>query len=695
MKRRTFLGGAAAGLTVLFTTACSLPPFPKRPAPDLEDAQGWIRFDKGRYRLYLPRAEMGQNIATGLRQIACEELGIDAAAITVVLPSTAMIRRVRGTVGSESIQVFALPLAQACATLRQALERGESGMLHAEAIPREKLRSFSSSTTHVGKSARLTHGREILTGKALYAGDVRRPNQLYGRVLRAPVSPEISSRLLALDEVAARAVPGFVRLVRSSALLMGASEGVGIVARTPGALDRIADALAPRWETGKRPDTGEVAGLIDIDGHLQRGALRHRLRNDDLDLSTAWTVDLRFDVPAAAHAPIEPRCAVAEYLDGRMQMWVGSQDAFYQRDVVTKRLGLSEEKVVVYPMRIGGAFGSRTISTVELEAAVLAHAVEGAVKVQWTRAQEFTQSFHRPPSSHRIRARVQDGRVTEWWHAFVSSHILFTSAGIPAWLQGMLDFVGDDGVARGAALAYAVPRQRIEHDAIRLPFFTGPWRGLGAGPNLLAIESAMDECAHVSGIDPLAFRIGNMTEPRLRRVLQRVATVSGWGKPPRHDAQWTVGRGMACGIYKGASYAAAVAEVAVERTTGKVHVTRFWCAHDCGQVINPDQVRAQIEGNLVWSIGMVLIEELPFAEGAVTAATFLDSPIPRMADVPPLEVHLIDDGDAPSGAGESAIVAGAGAIANALRAATGTRFQRFPIGAAEVLAVLGRQRRTA
>lgn len=690
MKRRSLLAAGAGALTVLLPGCAWLPVLPKRPVPSLEDAAGWVRHDGGRFTVLLPRAEMGQNIATAFRQIACEELGAPWDGVEVHLTHTARINRVKATVGSDSIREFALPLAQACASLRIALAAGQAGVvLQAQELPASQLRAFSPAARWVGHGAPQVQGNEIVTGRPLYAADVRRPGMVFGRVLRAPQSPEVGSRPLRWDEAAARRLPGFVALVRDERLTLCNARGLGIVARTPGALDRIEAALAVQWASDPVPDSRPIEQQVDVMPRLARGPLAHVQAQGQLDANAAWTVDLRLHVPLAPHHAMEPRAAVAEMQGGSLMLWAGGQDPFFQRDVVARALGLEADRVQVQSMRIGGAFGGKTLCTVELEAAVLSHTLRQPVKVQWTRTQELAQGFHRPPSSHRIRARVQDGRLTAWWHAFSSSHILFTNAGMQPWMQRVADFVGDAGVARGSALPYRCAHQRVEYDVSRLAALTGPWRGLGAGPNLLAMESAIDECARAAGADPLEFRLRHLDNPRLAAVLQRVAQDAQWRQPwQRGSGAVLRGRGMACGIYKGASYAAAIAQVEVDTRTGAVRVSDLWCAHDCGQVINPDQVQAQAEGNLVWCIGMVLVEALPFAGGQVQARTFAEAPLPRIADVGRLHVSLLHNGQPPSGAGETAMVAGAGAIANALRDATGHRFTSMPVRAGDVLRAL-------
>lgn len=675
INRRHLLGGVGAVLSVAFLPGCAnLPVIPKRPSPDARSGLSWISHRSGNYLLIVPRVEMGQNIATALKQIACDELGISPDQLQVRLHNTDSVDRVRATVGSESIMEFALPLARACATLRQAIKSGQvSGKLEAIEFPRDQLLSLSGQGQWVGRSPQLEQGLEMVTGQPLYASDVRLTGMVYGRVLRASVPPEIASTLQTMDEAAARQVKGFVALVRSPLLKMASSEGVAIVAKTPAALDLIEQALKASWSVQGQADTQSIREAMDIDRRMAASSKRDKYIHNDPVHAGPWDIDLRFDVPIAAHAPIEPRAAVAQMnAGGRLEMWVGSQDVFYQRDVVCRRLGLAEDKVLVHGCRVGGAFGGKTISTVELEAAVLAHELKRPVKVQWTRAQELMQAFHRPPSSHRIRARLQEGRLIHWSHDFASSHILFTGAVVPAWMQKITDFIGDDGVARGATFPYKAQAKRTGFDLVRLPVHTGPWRGLGAGPNAFVIESAMDECARVAGLDPIEFRLQHIEEPRLKRVLEEaVASAPPVSRPAKGLLH---GRGVACGIYKKTSFAAVVADVLVDPASGEVRVVHMHCAHDCGKVINPDQVRAQCEGNLVWGLGMVLVESW-----SAEARNFGESPIPRMTQLPRLSVHLVDHGEPPSGAGETAIVAAGAAIANAVRAATGWRLRQLPL----------------
>lgn len=725
MNRRDFLrslGWSAAGITVTFAAGCApMPPIPKRPLPQAAEGLAWIQLGSdGRFSLIAPRHELGQNILTALKQIAAEELGVDLALIDARVHDTDEIPIVRATVGSESIKAFALPLARAAATLRESIvERaaaqlqlakdavrilpsgiavgdgreiafarivGESPAVLADAAPDVVLRSFAAGEKRVvGKAARLHEVDEIVTGQALFVADVRLPDMLHGAILRPPTHALLGGRLVSLDERAAKAIPGFFAVVREK---VGERELVGAVAANPWSLRKVVAALAPQWTTQGSFDGDTIDRLVDVDQALAKGGLRHSLAAATVVDEGRWDVDLRIDLPLAAHAAIEPRAAVARFdseRKPRLELWAGSQSAFYVRDYVAWAMDLAKDDVLVHSRRVGGGFGARATCTVELEAALLSRAAGRPVKVQWSRPEEFQQSYHRPPFAHRLRIRLgPGGKMTDWHHAFLSSHIIFTNALLPPWMQALTDFVGDQGVARGALAPYAVTRKRIEFDARPLPVYTGPWRGLGAGPNGLAIETAVDEAARVAGRDPLAFRLAHLPDEhvRLKRCLEAVARLATWrgAEIPRAVGDTRTAQGLACGIYNESSYVAVIAEAEVDSASGQVRLLHLFAAHDCGQVINPDQVRAQVEGNLVWGIGMVLKERLAIENSQIKERYFGEYSLPSIRDVPPMTIELIADGrDPPSGAGETAIVAAAGAIGNALSRALERRITRFPV----------------
>jgi CO/xanthine dehydrogenase Mo-binding subunit len=710
-NRRDALRGLALVALAPTLGACSaLPVLPARPDPaEAAGAAGWVGLTPaGRVVLYAPRQEMGQGVLDALRQIVAAELGMAPQAVETRLPDTSAMPPVRATVGSESLQLFAEPLARAAAALRDECQRRAAARLGvAPAALRRTPEGFAAAGTALSladlaggapvvlSAAAVRDARprataippasgpvpelaSVLRGAPVFAADLLPEGLLHGAMLRPP---RLGARLVAARAAGAVTLPGF-------AAFAGGDDWAGIVAERPGALARALDAAEARWGGGSAWGPAELARAVDVDARLgARGgaSLPHRLSAAGMNRGAPWDLDLRLDVPMAAHAAIEPRAATARWsADGRrLEVWTGTQDAFFVRDVLARRLGLRGEEVVVRSCRMGGAFGGRTVPTVELEAARLARAVAPRpVLVQWTRTDEFREAFHRPPSSHRIRARLgADGRVAAWWHAFVSGHVIFTTAVLPEWLQRAANAVtGDTGIARGARPAYAFGAARVEFDAVALPVPTGPWRGLGAAPNAFAVESAMDELARLAGRDPLAFRLDHLAaEPRMAACLRRAAAMAGWGRslPPGRAL------GLGCAPYKDASWAAVVAEVEADGRGG-LAVRGLWCAQDSGRVLDPDRVRAQAEGNLVWAVGSALMEELSLHDGAVAATGFADYRLPTLAEVPRrLEVALLDppSGASFGGAGETALGPALAAIANAASRADGQRLARLPLRA--------------
>jgi isoquinoline 1-oxidoreductase subunit beta len=710
LRRRAVLAGA--GLSVSFVAGCTIiPPIPKRPQPTNDEALGWVQLSAaGRWVLWLPRVEMGQNISGALREVCARELEVSVTAIEVKFPSTDDIGRVKATVGSDSVRELTLPIARACFVLRNAvMER--AGLLSGEPaavlklddqvvvipgrdplplaqlakpglrlIAREvatsQLRFFSGRTAQSPGKVRpaVPDHEAIVRGLPLYTADVRLPKMVYATVLRSPWpdTAAFHSRLLRWDVQAVRNTPGFLTIIEHPDLA-----GPALVSSRIGSLQVMRQAANAKW-SAPPPPTDEVMTMIDIDKVRASGGMS-QTKGYVLEPQGAWDVDLRLDVPLASHACIEPRCAVAHPSSDGVELWCGNQDIFYIRDVIARDTGLPLAKIKVHSRRIGGSFGGKTIATVEREAALIAIKLGRPVKVQWLREDEFVSAFGRQPSSQRIQVRLgPDAQITNWRHDLSTSHVFFTNAILPPWLQRLTNFIGDDGASRGHTPIYGFDRQQLGLRLTRLPVLTGPWRGLGAGPNVLAIEMAMDQAARKSRQDPFDFRLkhlkGSITSggdpQRLAQCLQvlRKRMNSAEQFMPAQGA--VIAHGIAAGSYKAMSYAAAGAEVMLRLDARgraqSVEVTRIWCTHDCGQVIDPSTVRAMIEGNLVWCIGMVLHEELETDKGQITTTALGAYRMPRISDVPPMDIELIDSAQPATGAGETAMVAGAGAIANAI-----------------------------
>jgi CO/xanthine dehydrogenase Mo-binding subunit len=714
LSRRRFLialSWGAAGVTAVAGGAAwaLMPTLPPRNAPSAADATAWLSLrPDGAFELYSSRAEMGQGIGIGLRQVAADELGVGVDCVRLGQPDTNVMPVARSTVGSDAMRetgplVARAAAAVAGAVLREAARRlgrpvedlrltpdgvadgGATVLTFAElgsgppllvtaedveaATP--KLLAGPAGRREVGRPYPTHDIAAIVTGsRPLYADDVRLPGMVFGAVVRPQT---LGGRVLSIDASACNSVPGFLGLYRDG-------DFSGIVATRRGALAQAMGVLVVEEEEGPAINSAALAGMVEIDA--ASGSLEHSALDTGDTGEGPYDVDLTLTVPLAAHASIEPRTSIARFSEGGgLEGWTGTQDPFFVRNSLADAFGLGRDKVVIHGMRMGGGFGARTIVAAEMDAARLARLCGRPVKVQWSRSDEFRAGFHRPPSSHRIRLSADAaGRITRWHHAFRSGHVIFTSAAMGPGLQLATSFVADPGVARGSIPPYAADATRVEFEDVRLPVKTGPWRGLGAAANHWAVETAIDALARAKGIDPLDMRLKSIAPEyaRLSTVLTAAAEMAGWKTRVKDSSD--EGWGLACGIYKEMSYAAAVARVT--RTEAGYRVTRLWCAHDCGLIVNPDQVRAQVEGNLIWGIGMALKEELLVDDGRILPESFFDYPLPVLSDVPEIEIRLVEGAAAPTGAGETAIVCGAAAVTNAIAAMTGRTVKALPVKAA-------------
>jgi CO/xanthine dehydrogenase Mo-binding subunit len=702
------LGWGAAGITVVAGGAAwaLMPTLPPRNAPTPEDATAWLSLrPDGVFELYSSRAEMGQGISMGLRQVAADELGVGVDRIRLALPDTSLVPVARSTVGSDAMRETGPLVARAASALAGALLREaarrlgrpveglnivsdgvgdwerplitfadmDSGppLLVTEGdveAARPKLLAGTAGRREVGWPHPTHDIDAIVTGsRPLYADDIRLPGMVFGAVVRPHT---LGGQIVSVDASACKSVPGFLGLYRDG-------DFAGIVASRRGALAKAVDLLVVEETHGPAIGSPAIATMVDI------GAVSSSMEHSVLDSGNLgerpFDVDLTLTAPLAAHASIEPRTAVARFGDdGSLDVWTGTQDPFFVRDTLADAFGLRRDEVVVHGMRMGGGFGARTIVAAEMDAARLAKLCGRPVKVQWSRRDEFRAGFHRPPSSHRIRLSADaQGRISRWHHAFRSGHVIFTSAAMGPGLQLATSLIADPGVARGSVPPYVTDANSVEFEDVRLPIKTGPWRGLGAAANSWAVETAIDALARAKGVDPLDMRLRSIKpeHARLKDVLAAAAEMAGWASRPKGSSE--EGWGLACGIYKDMSYAATVARVTKSQAGYKV--TGLWCAHDCGLVVNPDQVRAQIEGNLVWGIGMALKEELLVADGRILPESFFDYPLPVLSDVPEIEIRLIEGGNEPTGAGETAIVCGTAAVTNAVAAMTGRTVTALPV----------------
>ncbi len=703
LNRREFLkksGWVAGGITIL--SGCSyLPALPTLQTGEKEDALGWIQLLKsGELLFFCPRSEMGQGIETGLTAVVAEELWINPTLINCKLPRTNQILPTKSTVGSQSVQDYFEPTALAAATLREKLRElaahqlgtnvdtlslTEGGFVdvHGTRIaysqivaklttnlvlmqypdPLPEIRSLTQRN-FVGKHSAMGQIEEIIHGEPVFVRDVHLQGMRFGAVVK-PVF--LGARLMSFDRQAAMAVPGVDTVVD------GPADLPGIIARTPMALRRALDALDCQWneltptlETTIHPD-------LDIDHMIAEDALRHTeldLQQPGVSGAIKSRLNLRFDTPMLAHAAMEPRSGIAWVQDSQCDVWTASQDPFYVQRATAKLLGLAEDKVIVRNHRIGGAFGGRIVCQATLEAAWLSAAVSKPVKVQWTREDEFAHNYAGPQFSHRIKIELnQQDKIQHWQHQLVSSPIMIPRSLVPKPIHWILDMTKDKGVSRGSVAPYEFQSHIVEYNSDTIGMPTGAWRGLGSAPNAFAVECAMDEAARAANKDPVAFRLNHTDNPRLRKVIEEVRDLSRWTDKTH--------RGVAATIYKAATYVAVVAETSI--ISGVPVVNKLWCVQDSGIALSPDRIRAQIEGNLVWAVSMVLTEKFTMDKGIATSNNFDKYPIARQQHIPEIVIKLLDSSEKPTGAGEPAFAPAVAAIANSLTRTTGHPVRQLPL----------------
>ena len=488
-------------------------------------------------------------------------------------------------------------------------------------------------------------GPSIVTGARRYPSDLTVAGMLHGRVLRPPV-PEATLRRL--DTSAAAALPG-VTVVHEDGL-------VGVVAPNPFLAGRALGQIAAEWDRPALPSgDGLIAWLREhpIEAEEGWGGPFHRVIGDPeaaLEVAPTYLAAM-YTTAYIAHVPLETRVALAAWNeDGRLTVWTGTQVPFGVRGALAEALGVPEERVRVITPDTGGGFGGKHAAGIAIEAARLARAVGRPVKVRWTRPEEFTEGHLRPAAVIDVRSGADGEAITAWEMRNTNS--------------GMFGLVGP----------YTVPSQRLDFQPADSPLRQGSYRALAATANHFARESHMDELAAAMGLDPLELRLRHLDDERLAEVLRAAADRIGWGQAREAGR----GVGIACGVEKGARVATAVdVRVGEDR---RLVVERIVIAFDCGAIVNPDGLTNQVEGAVVMGLGAALFEAIRFEAGVIGNASFADYRVPRIDDVPPVEVILIDRPEIPpAGAGETPIVAIAPAIANAIFAATGVRLRSLPL----------------
>ena len=689
--------------------------------------------------------DLGTGLRTSLCQIVAEELDLPLSRVRMVMGDTARTPDQGPTIASESIQVAAVPLRQAAAQARGlliALARDRLGTREAtidiregvlfcgpDAIPFAKLLENRQLRVEldpatavkpvaayriVGTSSPRVDIAGKVTGDWDFVHDLRLPGMLHGHVIRPPYAGRdsgafIGHSLIEVDDRAIRDLPGFVAVVRIRDFL-------AVVAEREGQARAMAEALHVRWACPPDlPDLGDVAAAIralpatrrllsekgDVDAALARASVK-------LARSYVW--------PWQMHGSIGPSCAVADWRGDRLVVWSGTQNPHALRADIAQLVGLPEPAIEVLRLEAAGCFGRNCADDVCGDAALLARAVGRPVRVQLTREQEHLWEPKGAGQLMDVAGGLDDAGNFDVYD-FEARYPSNRAPNLALLLTGMIDNapLPSDMGDRTAVPQYDVPNLRAAvHDMA--PVVRASWlRGVSAMPNAFAHESFVDELAHAAGEDPVAFRLRHLSDPRARDLIRRVAEESGWvtrtgprqngphqtgphqtGPHQTWQGDWSFGQGFAWATYMhgpfpgvAAAQAAWMAEVAVNRTTGEVALTRLTVGQDAGLMINPDGVRHQIHGNVVQSISRTLTESVDFDRIGVTSRDWGAYPLARFEDLPEVRTLLMErPEDPPLGVGESASIPSAAAIANAIFDATGVRMRELPFTPDRVLAAL-------
>jgi nicotinate dehydrogenase subunit B len=698
IDRREFVRLLGGGIVVIV----NLGPLTVQNSPALqgrrsypEDINAYLHIaEDGRITLYSGKIEMGQGVMTSLTQMAAEDLAVSLDTIHIVMGDTATCPWDMGTFGSLTTRMFGPAVRAAAAQARLVLtdlaaERlgvsrtaltVEDGVVYVTAdrarhvsygelargqqithtVSEKAVRRAVAEFTVMGRSPERLDGHEKVTGAAKFAGDIRLPGMLYARLLRPPAHGATMTRV---DTSAAEAAPG-VTVVHRDGL-------VAVLAADPETAER---ALALVHADFDLP--APAVDTESIFAHLVAAAPAASTPEESGDLdagrrAAAQTFDVTYYNSYVAHAPMEPHTAVAEVKDGKATVWSSTQAPFSQQPSIARAIGFRPPDVRVMTPYVGGGFGGKVPGQQAEEAARLAHITGKPVQVAWTRAEEFFYDTFRPAAVIKVASGMDaEGRLTLW------------------------DYQVYGAGARGSDVFYDVPNKsvRVYGEWGRAPegmhpFAVGAWRAPAANSNRFAAEQQIDLMAAAAGMDPLAFRLKNTTDPRMLAVLHAVAEAYGW-KPAAAPHRTGSGRGLACGI-DAETYVALIADVTVDRTTGHVKVDRVVCAQDMGVVVNPDGARMQVEGCITMGLGYVFSEEVRFEGGKILDRNFDTYELPRFSWVPKIEtVFVPNDELPPKGGGEPAIVNMGAVVANAIFDATGARVHRLPMTPERVLAAI-------
>jgi isoquinoline 1-oxidoreductase subunit beta len=520
----------------------------------------------------------------------------------------------------------------------------------------------------IGKPLKRLDTPDKANGKAVYGIDAILPDMKFATL---KVCPVFGGKVAKVDDSAAKKIPGVRKIVVLDDL-------VAVVGDHMWAAKKGLDALVIAWDEGPNARVSSKDIWRDLRAASEKdGAVAKSTGDIAKGLATGDRLEAAYELPFLAHAPMEPVNATVHWKPDSCEIWTGTQVMSRVQSEAAKAAGLPVEKVIVNNHLLGGGFGRKLEADMAVAAVRIAKQVDGPVKVVWTREEDIQHDIFRPVYRDTIAATLSDGKIVGWKYKVSGSSIM--ARWFPAGFQKGVDI---DGVDSAIDMPYDIPNFHVEFVRAEPPAVpTGFWRGVGPNNNVFAIECFMDELARKAGKDPIEFRRGMLgKQPRFLAALNLVAEKSNWGQP----LPARVGRGV-CVQPSFASFIATVVEAEVDEQGG-VHLRRVTLAVDTGIAVNPDTVRAQLEGGLIFGLTAALYGEITIDKGRVQQSNFNDYRMLRIDQAPKIDVHVINSGEAPGGIGEAGVVAGPPALRNAIYAATGVALRRLPIDPALIAA---------
>jgi len=679
LDRRDFLKLCGGGLLVCIASRPALAQRGRREHELPKEISAWLFIDaNGKVTVFTGKIETGQNIRTSLAQQVAEELRVPFNSITMVMGDTDLTPWDMGTFGSRTTPTMGPELRRMAVSARDLLaqEAARQWNADAKALTVADGRVTNSQTGksltfgEITRGQKLTDtvesdpamtpatewkiagtpvpkadGRDFVTGRHKYPSDIVRPEMQFGKVLRPS---GFHGTMVSADTSAAEKMPG-VTVVRDG-------DFIGVTAPDLFTAEQALAKIQAKWNVPPQISNAELFQYIrnhpESDGDTRENQSEPRQAPET---HADVTLDQHYTVQYIAHAPLEPRAAVAEWQDGKLNVWTGTQRPFAVRDQLAAAFRLPSSKVRVRMPDMGGAYGGKHTGECAVEAARLAKGAGKPVRLVWTREEEFTWAYFRPAGWIHIRSGAnRDGKLAYW------------------------EFDNYNSGGAGIETPYDVPNPITQFHPTEEPLRQGSYRALAATANHFARESHMDELAHALNMDPLEFRLKNLSDDRMRAVFQAAADRFGWGREKSTPQR---GFGIAGGTDKGGRVATCV-ELSIDPSDGHIRLQRVVQAWESGAVVNPNGLRNQMMGAVNMAIGGALFEAIQFNNGRILNPHFSQYRVPRFSDSPKIEIVLLDRKDLPSaGAGEIGVVGLAPAIGNAFFAATGTRLRDMPMAA--------------